>query len=172
MVLDCALLTDRFQVPPGVRVAAQHIVLANCTVGAEKPLSFLRSSQGALLVIINTYVLQPNDLCLAHMEQLGQLGHESRPSTVPGSQSVRVGQSPTWCASNPNTRAAMQPGSAADANRSSNITVDTTSSAVDNSSYSKLPPIPLEYASRTGLGPTTAATLDQPARTPFFTHPT
>lgn len=169
MKLDCSLLTDRFQVAAGVTVKVQHVTLANCSIGAEKPLSFMRFLQGSQLVLNDTFLIQPDGLCLPQQRQAAMLAHEPRPTAVPGTlQSFRVGNASNWCALNPNTRAAVT----APKGQQPPVDVDTTSSASDNNSYSKLPSIPLEYASRTGLGPVYAATLDQPARVAFFTHPT
>jgi len=167
--LDCSLLTDRFQVAAGVTVKVQHVTLANCSIGAEKPLSFMRFLQGSQLVLNDTFLIQPNGLCLPQQQQAAMLADMPRPSAVPGSlQSFRVGNASNWCRLNPNTRAAVT----APEGQQLPVDVDTTTSASDNKSYSKLPRIPLELASRTGLGPVYAATLDQPARVAYFTHPT
>jgi hypothetical protein len=167
MSLDCALLAGRFQVEAGVTVLVQHMVLQNCSVGAMKPLIFMQFEEGSRLVLNDTVVLQPDNLCLPYQAQLGELSHQIlRPAAVQGSQdSFRTGNQSAWCTTNPNTRAALQAG-AAPVNATPAATADT------NSSYSKLPPIPLEFANRTGLGPAYAATLDQPARAAFFMHPT
>ena len=163
MLLDCSLLTDRFQVAPGVTVAVQHVTLSNCSIGSQKPLSIMRFSQGSRLIINDSIVLQPNNLCLPQQQQVSMLLHERRVAGVPGVQSFSIGQASAWCPATPNTRT---PGQAP------RVDVDVTSDASDNNSYSKLPAIPLEYANRTGLGPEYAATLDQPARTAFYSHPT
>lgn len=167
MLLDCALLAGRFRVAAGATVWAQHVVLSNCSIGAVKPLSFLRFEGGSRLVLNDTIVLQPNNLCLPYQAQLGELSHQARPADAPGQQAFQVGQQSRWCAPDPNTRTAMQAGAAP-----VNVTSAGRTAADANSSYSKLPPIPLEYANRTGLGPSYAATLDQPARAAFFVHPT
>jgi hypothetical protein len=180
MVLDCALLTDRFQIPAGVTVLAHHIVPSNCTIGAERLLSFLRFNQGSQLIVNSSFVLQPSGLCLPHQQQLAAFSHEVRAAGVRGSQrSFKIGQAAAWCAASPNTRAPTDRAAGA-GSAPTDRAADTgvapvilpTETADDNSSYSKLPPIPLEYANRTGLGPTYAATLDQPARSAFYTHPT
>lgn len=172
MVLDCVLLTDRLQVPAGVTVTAKHIVLSNCSIGAEKPLTFLRFDQGSQLVINDSFILQPNNLCLPQEQQLAAFAHESRPANISGAQSYRLSNEP-WCATNPNTRTPTDSAAAAAGTAPlPGSAVRPTVGADSNSSYSRLPPLPTEYANRTGLGPTYAATLDQPARAAFYTHPT
>lgn len=181
MMLDCALLADRLHVGAGVSVRVLHLTLANCSIGSEKPLTFLRFDQSSTLIINSTLVLQPNTLCLPHNQQASMLAQEPRlaaatPAGTP--QSFSIGRQAAWCAASPNTCAPTASASTVnargnvDGDRSAPVGVDPTSSAADNNSYSKLPPIPLEYASRTGLGPAYAATLDQPARTAFYSHPT
>lgn len=168
MSLDCALLAGRFQVAAGVTVLAQHMVLQNCSVGAMKPLLFMRFEEGSWLVLNDTIVMQPDNLCLPYQAQVGELSRQVKPAPAQGNQQLqplRIGNQSAWCTTNPNTRAALQAG-AAPVNATPAATADT------NSSYSKLPPIPLEFASRTGLGPAYAATLDQPARAAYFMHPT
>lgn len=168
MVLDCALLSDRLQVAPGVTVTAWHVVLANCSIGAEKPLIFLRFSQGAQLVMRDSFVLQPTDLCLPVQQQQVALPTETRPASFPSpaSQQVRLGNASSWCPAGPYTASAAVSGAN---NSSTAVRVPPTESPQDNSSYSRLPQI---FANRTGLGPAYAAALEQPARVPFYTHPT
>lgn len=172
LMLDCSLLTDRFQVAAGVTVTVHHLTLSNCSIGTEKPLSIMRFNQGSKLVINDSSLLQPNNLCLPQPQQASLLLHEPRAAAIPGTQAVRVGEASAWCAANPNTRA--QPSSSPDLPglQAGRVDVDATSSASDNNSYSRLPPLPQVFANRTGLGPVYAATLDQPARAAFFTHPT
>jgi hypothetical protein len=164
MVLDCALLADRMQVAAGVTIRTQHVVLANCSIGAEKPLSFLRFDQGSQLIVQDSYVLQPTNLCLPNQQQLTAFSTEPRPSSMggPGSQQIRLGQPSAWCAASPTSQAPAGTNSTA-------VTVPATGSPQANTSYSRLPQV---YANRTGLGPAYAATLEQPARAAFYTHPT
>lgn len=151
LVLDCALLADRVAVGPGVTVLVQHLVLSNCSIGAEKPLLFMRFSQGAALILQDTFVLQPNSLCLPQQQQLAALSAERRPASVPGvQQSPALGQPSAWCA-----------------DRVSNATA--TASPDANTSYSRLPQVEVNA---TGPAPTYAATLVQPAQVAFYTHPT
>jgi len=166
MVLDCALLADRVQIAAGVTVFAQHIVLSNCSIGMEKPLSFMRFNQGSQLVVQDSFLLQPTNLCLPHRQQLVALSTEPRPAGIPGtSQSLGVGQESTWCAARPDSQTAA----AAGATGAAGTAVGPTATAAQNTSYSKLPQV---FANRTGMGPAYAATLDQPARVGFYTHPT
>jgi hypothetical protein len=167
MVLDCALLADRVQVAPGVAVTARHIVLANCSIGAEKPLSFMRFSQGAQLLVQDSFVLQPTDLCLPVQQQRAALATEPRPASTPrpAGQQVRLGNASAWCPSGPYTASAASSAN----NSSTDVRVPLTDSPQGNSSYSRLPQV---FANRTGLGPAYAATLEQPARMPFYIHPT
>jgi hypothetical protein len=163
MVLDCALLTDRLQVTASVTIRAQHVVLANCSIGAEKPLSFLRFNQGSQLIVQDSYVLQPSSLCLPDQQQLTAFSTEPRPvsMTNPPGQQLQMGQPSAWCAASPSSQTPAGANSTA-------ARVPATDSPQANTSYSRLPQV---YANRTGLGPAYAATLEQPARTAFYTHP-
>jgi hypothetical protein len=185
MVFDCGLLTDRVQLQPGQTLMLSHLILANCNIGSEKPVSIIRLDVGAQLVLVDTLVLQPPNLCLPLQQQVSAVLHAPRPASVPGVQAVGLGQPQQWCALQPGTRstvsADMRGNSTAAAAPSEDdqavstpIHVDASGSSAGNSSYSTtaLPPLPPVYAARSGFGPSTAATLDQPAASAFFVHPT
>jgi hypothetical protein len=162
MVLDCALLADRIQVAPNVAVLVTHIVLANCSIGAQKPLSFLRFNQGSQLVVQDSFLLQPTDLCLPHQLQLAALPSEPRPASAPGStQQIVLGNATAWCALGPGFEPLIGSGNAS-------LVVGPTVGAQDNSSYSRLQQVP----GRPGQDLLFAATLSQPSRTAFYNHPT
>jgi hypothetical protein len=147
LVLDCALLADRVAVAPGVIISVEHLVLSNCSIGAEKPLTFLRFTEGSRLVVQDTFLMQPNNLCLPHRAQVIALTPDQQPGVK--SPGIQVGQPSAWCA----------PGANA----------SVTASADANASYSRLPQVD---TNATGSGVTYAATLDQPARVPYYVNPT
>jgi len=172
--LDCNHMTDRVQIAPGVTVTLHHIILANCSIGHEKPVSIFRFDQGARLIINDTVLMQPDNLCLPLQQQSGSALHQARPAEIPGLQSIKMGQPQAWCALSSGTRTAgvdAAPGNS-DGDAGAPNNVDPTSGSKDNNSYSVLPPLPQEFANRTGLGPVYAATLDQPAVRPYYVHPT
>lgn len=147
LVLDCALLADRIAVAPGVVVSVDHLVLSNCSIGAEKPLTFLRFSEGSKLVVQDSFLMQPNNLCLPHRTQVIALTPDQQPGAQPAG--IQVGQPSAWC------------------NAGANASV--TASADANTSYSSLPPV---NGSAAGSEVTYAATLDQPARVAYYVNPT
>lgn len=174
---DCGLVIDKYELQPGQTITVQHVILANCSIGSEKPLGIVRLDAGSQLVINDTMVLQPPNLCLPLQQEQGTLLHATRPATLPGLQMVQIGEPQKWCAKEPGTRTEAEAGPAAAA---SNSTADLPSDEIatatpgGNSSYGAtfLPPLPQVYAARTGLGPASSATLDQPAFVPYFFHPT
>lgn len=156
-------------------ITLHHLLLSRCSIGHEKPLMIFRFDQGSRLVVNDTYLLQPDGLCLPiEPQQSSTAFHQARPAAIPGVQTIRVGQPQAWCAGSSGTRTTADTSgtSNADGDRGISPNVDRTSSTGDNNSYSLLPPLPQEFANRTGLGPAYAATLDQPAVNPFYTHRT
>jgi hypothetical protein len=157
-----------------VTITLQHILLARCSIGHEKPAMIFRFDNGSRLVINDTYLLQPDNLCLPLQSQSGTALHEQRPTEVPGLQQIGIGQPQKWCPRSSGTRTAAdtlgQGNSDGDVSAAPNV--DPTSGVGDNNSYSVLPPLPQEFANRTGLGPVWAATLDQPAVNRYYTHST
>lgn len=172
---DCSFLADRVQVTPGVTITLHHMLLARCSIGHEKPMMIFRFDQGSRLVVNDTYLLQPDNLCLPMQAQSGTALHRQRPAAIPGLQSVELGQPQEWCARSSGTRTAadgIMQGNADGDRKATGPNVDPSSGAGDNNSYSVLQPLPQEFANRTGLGPAYAATLDQPAANRYYVHPT
>lgn len=173
-MFDCSYMTDRVQIPAGITITLQHIILAHCSIGHEKPVAIFRFDQGSNLVIDDTFVLQPDNLCLPIRQQTGTALHEPRPAGVAGVQRIQEGQPRSWCKGNSGTRTksdTVTKGNA-DGDKAAGSNVDLTASLEDNNSYSNLPPLPQVYANRTGMGPVYAATLDQPAVNAYYVHPT
>jgi hypothetical protein len=167
-------MTDRVQIPAGITVTLQHLVLAHCSIGHEKPVAIFRFDQGSSLVINDTFALQPDNLCLPIRQQTGTVLHEPRPTGVAGVQRIKEGQPQSWCRGNSGTRTASDNVTKGneDGDKAAGSNEDPASSLEDNNSYSSLPPLPQVYANRTGMGPVYAATLDQPAVNAYYMHHT
>jgi hypothetical protein len=173
---DCSFLADRVQVAAGVTITLQHMLLSRCSIGQEKPMMIFQFDQGSRLVVADTYLLQPDNLCLPLQTQSGSALHRQRPAGIQGPlQSIELGQPQQWCARSSGTRTAADGILARNSDgdgRAAGLNVDPSSGVKDNNSYSVLPPLPQEFANRTGLGPAYAATLDQPASNRYYVHPT
>lgn len=173
--LDCGLMTDRVQIPSGVTITLHHLILSRCSIGHEKPLMLFRFDQGSKLVVNDTYLLQPDGLCLPVQQQYATANHQTRSTEFgPGINDFKPGEPQKWCPASSGTRtAAAADGTGnVDGDPRAPANTDPTSGAADNNSYSVLPPLPQEFANRTGLGPVYAASLDQPAVNAYYSHPT
>lgn len=129
---------------PACRLEIHLSVCPCCPCCCSAQLSIFRFDQGSRLIVNDTFIQQPDNLCLPVQQQSGILLHKTRPATIPGQQQIAFGNPQAWCSPSSGTRTV-----ATDiGNVNGSGGVGATSSARDNSSYSTLPPLPQEFANR------------------------
>lgn len=146
----------RVQLMPGHSLTLQHIILANCST--PKPVSIVRFSNNTELIVNDTFIVPAANLCLPVMEQLGDTLHQSRPESIAGVQSMAPGQPESWCRNDSGVDNTKTPGSIVSTNSYTQMSVPIAAVKL--------------FANTTGWGPAYAATLSDPAVTPYYVHPT